>query len=404
MALYAYKAARVDGRTYSGEVEADTEGSARSQLEGRGFLVLRLRQHAVWSIGTAWVGGGWGRLAPQQFLVFNQELLALIRAGLPVLKIWDLLIERTQVTGFRDALRAVQQDIRGGASASDALARHPRYFPELYVATIRAGEQAGNLPEVLQRYIGYLKMMIGLRQKMWKALTYPLFLILVGLSVVGFLLIYVMPTFVTVYADQARHLPMPTQVLLSLVARLESLVLPLALLIVGAVVGGRLWYRTPDGRLAVDRWILKVPLIGGVVVRHCTVQLVRTLGTVMGGGTPLVEALSISRGAVSNRYMAQGFRRTLERLREGVSLGVALRNPAVMPALAVEMLAVGEETGSLEAMLKDVGEFFESELDLQLTQLTTWIEPMLLLFMGVLVGAIVIVMYLPVFQMAGSFQ
>lgn len=237
MALYAYKAARVDGRTYSGEVEADTEGSARTQLESRGFLVLRLRQHAVWSIGTAWVGGGWGRLAPQQFLVFNQELLALIRAGLPVLKIWDLLIERTQVTGFRDALRAVQQDIRGGASASDALARHPRYFPELYVATIRAGEQAGNLPEVLQRYIGYLKMMIGLRQKMWKALTYPLFLILVGLSVVGFLLIYVMPTFVTVYADQARHLPMPTQVLLSLVARLESLILPLALLIVGAVVG-----------------------------------------------------------------------------------------------------------------------------------------------------------------------
>lgn len=402
MAHYAYKVGRPDGRTHTGELEADNERAARAQLEGRGLLVFKLRQQGTQGFGGSWSLDGWGGLAPQQFLIFNQELLALIRAGLPVLKVWDLLIERTHVVGFKDALRQVQQDIRGGASASEALGKHPKYFSELYVATIKAGEQAGNLTEVLQRYIVYLKMMIGLRQKVWKALTYPLFLIVVGISVVGFLLVYVMPTFVDVYADQARNLPPATQWLLAAIGHLQIWLLPVLLLLVGAGIAGRMWYGTDQGRLSVDRWLLKLPLLGGIVLRHCTVQLVRTLGTVMGGGTPLVEALNVSRAAVSNRYIAQGFRRTLEQVREGTSLAVALRNPAIMPALAVEMLAVGEETGSLELMLKDVAEFFESELDLQLTQLTTWIEPMLLLFMGVLVGSIVIVMYLPIFQLAGT--
>lgn len=404
MPLFAYKAARSDGRTLAGELQADSEVAARTQLEGQGLLVFRLSQQGSWSARSGWSFSGWGRLAPQQFLVFNQELLALMRAGLPVIKIWDLLIDRAPVPDFQEVLRTIRQDIRGGASASDALAKHPRYFSELYVATMRAGEQAGNLPEVLQRYIAYLKMMNGLRQKVWKALTYPLFLIVVGLSVVGFLLTYVMPTFVSVYAEQSRHLPAATQLLLAVVDHADAIAIPLAVAMAVLALLGRTWYRTPEGRVAADRWLLKLPLVGGIVLRHCTIQLTRTLSTVMGSGTPLVEALNVSRKAVSNRFMGQGFRRTVDQIREGTSLSVALRNPAVMPGLAIEMLSVGEETGSLETMLKDVAEFFEAELDLQLTQLTTWIEPMLLLFMGVLVGGIVIVMYLPVFQIAGNVQ
>lgn len=402
MPLFAYKAARSDGRTLAGELQADSEVAARSQLEGQGLLVFRLSQQGAWSARSAWSFGGWGRLAPQQFLVFNQELLALMRAGLPVIKIWDLLIDRAPVPDFQEVLRTIRQDIRGGSSASDALAKHPRYFSELYVATMRAGEQAGNLPEVLQRYIAYLKMMNGLRQKVWKALTYPLFLIVVGLSVVGFLLTYVMPTFVSVYAEQSRNLPAATQLLLAAVDHADAIAIPVGGALAALALFGRTWYRTPGGRMAIDRWLLKLPLIGGIVLRHCTIQLTRTLSTVMGSGTPLVDALNVSRNAVSNRFMGQGFRRTVDQIREGTSLSVALRNPAVMPGLAIEMLSVGEETGSLEAMLKDVAEFFEGELDLQLTQLTTWIEPVLLLFMGVLVGGIVIVMYLPVFQIAGN--
>jgi type IV pilus assembly protein PilC len=284
------------------------------------------------------------------------------------------------------------------------LARHPGFFSQLYIATLRAGEQAGNVPEVLQRYVAYLKLMIGLRQKVWKALTYPLFLVAVGVCVVGFLLTYVMPTFVAAYGEQARTLPPATQWLLGTIHGLRANLFILVTGLLLAAVAGRSWYRTEAGRMAIDRFLLQVPLLGPVLWRHYTVQLTRTLSTVLGGGTPLVEALSISRSAISNRAVGQGLARTVEQVRDGSSLTVALRHPPVIPPLAVEMLAVGEETGSLETMLKDVAEFYESELDIRLNQLTTWIEPALLLVMGVLVGGIVIIMYLPVFQMAGSIQ
>jgi type IV pilus assembly protein PilC len=161
--------------------------------------------------------GRWGKLPLQDFLVFNQELLALIKAGLPVLRVWDLLIDRTQRAPFREALKAVRQDIRGGASASEALGKHSTYFSDLYLATIRAGEQSGNLAEVLQRYIAYLKLMIGLRQKVTKALAYPAFLVVVGVAVVGFLLSYVMPTFISVYGESSANLPTATRMLISVI-------------------------------------------------------------------------------------------------------------------------------------------------------------------------------------------
>ena len=413
MPLFAYKVARADGTTFVGEVEDDNEIAVRNKLEGQGFLVFRVRRQGAWSVGSvgsigsigfAGLPGRWGKLPPQQFLIFNQELLALIRSGLPVLKVWDLLIERAQQAGFQETLRAVRQDIRGGASASDALARHPLYFSDLYVATLKAGEQAGNVPEVLQRYVVYLKLMIGLRQKVWKALTYPLFLVAVGVCVIGFLLTYVMPTFISAYGEQARTLPASTQWLLGAIQTLRANLLMFVVGFLVAAVVGRSWYRTEAGRMATDRFLLRVPLLGAVLWRHYTVQLTRTLATVLGGGTPLVEALQISRSAISNRSVGEGLARTVEQVREGSSLTAALRHPPVIPSLAVEMLAVGEETGSLETMLKDVAEFYESELDVRLTQLTTWIEPALLLLMGVLVGGIVIIMYLPVFQMAGSLQ
>jgi type IV pilus assembly protein PilC len=335
-------------------------------------------------------------------LVFNQELLALVKSGLPVLRVWDLLIERAGHAGFQKALRDVREAIRGGSSASDALATHPAYFPELYIATVKAGEQSGNLPEVLQRYITYLKLMIGLRQKVIKALSYPLFLVLIGLAVIGFLLTYVMPTFVSVYGESAKTLPWATQALLDLVKNAESRLLPVAVLLIGLVLGVRAYYATPAGHLAIDRLILKFPLFGPIAIKHNTVQLTRTLGTILAGGTPLVDALQSARGAVSNRWISQGMAGAVNEIREGVTLAAALDRPKVLPKLAIEMLSVGEETGSLDGMLRDVAEFYEADLDTRLTQLTTWIEPALLLVMGVLVGGIVIVMYLPVFQMAGT--
>ncbi|MEQ1679224.1 MAG: type II secretion system F family protein [Nitrospira sp.] len=401
MAVFAYRVARPDGSTMHGHVEGENESLVRAKLESQGLLVFNLHSQGAASVKTepSW---SWGKLPLEQFLVFNQELMALVKSGLPILRIWDLLIERAGHAGFQRTLRGVRDDIRGGASSSEALAKHPRYFPELYVATVKAGEQSGNLPEVLQRYVAYLKLMVGLRQKVQKAISYPIVLIGIGLAVVGFLLTYVMPTFVSVYGESAKTLPWSTQVLLDVVTHAESRLLPAAAVLIGLMLGVHTYYATSAGKLAIDRLVLKLPLVGQIAVKHNTVQLARTLGTILAGGTPLVDALKGARGAVSNKWISQAMIGAVNEIREGATLADALDRPRVLPKLAIEMLSVGEETGSLDSMLRDVAEFYEADLDTRLMQLTTWIEPALLLVMGVLVGGIVIVMYLPVFQMAGT--
>lgn len=402
MPVFAYRVARPDGSTLDGQMEGEEEHLVRSKLEGQGFLVFRLQRRGIAISGLSLGWPAFGRLPLREFLVFNQELLALVKAGLPVLRVWELLIERANHTGFQQALRTVRQDIRGGASASEALAKHPAHFSELYIATVKAGEQSGNLAEVLQRFISYLKLMIGLRQKVSKALAYPGFLVLVGIAVIAFLLTYVVPTFVSVYAETSKSLPPATQLLLDLVTGFQAYLLPGLAGLVALGVAGRTYYGTPHGRLFLDRLTLSLPLLGPIFVKHYTVQLTRTLATILAGGTPLVDALFVARGAISNRYVSVGVGDAVEEIREGTTLAAALDRPKIFPKLAMEMLSVGEETGSLPTMLHDVAEFYEGDLDLQLTQLTTWIEPLMLLVMGVLVGAIVIVMYLPVFQMAGT--
>jgi type IV pilus assembly protein PilC len=210
------------------------------------------------------------------------------------------------------------------------------------------------------------------------------------------------PTFVSVYAETSKSLPIATQLLLNVVTGGKVFLLPGLAGIAAIGLAARAYYVTLAGRLAVDQLILRIPVLGQIFVKHYTVQLTRTLATILAGGTPLVDALSIARGAISNRYVSVGVAAAVGEIREGTTLAAALDRPKVFPKLAVEMLSVGEETGSLPAMLHDVAEFYEGDLDLRLTQLTTWIEPALLLIMGVLVGAIVIIMYLPVFQMAGA--
>lgn len=404
MASFTYKVAKPSGATVNGQIDGDDERAVRNKLEGDGYIVIGLQnQDKSVHAGTGKFRFG-GKLALHEVLVFNQELVALLKAGLAVLRVWDLLIERTSHVEFHAALRTIREDIRGGSATSDAMAKHPQFFNELYVSTIRAGEQSGNLPEVLQRYIAYLKLMMELKAKVTKALAYPAFLVIVGVGVIGFLVGYVMPTFVSVYSESSQTLPVATQTLLDLIGWINRYFVLGLVLLVGAIVGLKAYRGTEAGRLTTDRLLLSAPGIGLILTYHHTIQLMRTLGTVLAGGIPAVEAVQIAGGAVSNRYMARGLAEAVERIREGTTLASAIEAQHVLPKLATEMIAVGEETGSLETMLRDIAEFYEGSLDLKLTRMTTWIEPVLLLAMGFIVGTIVIIMYLPVFQMAGTVQ
>lgn len=401
MPLFRYKGARSDGTVVEDRVEGESEMAVRVQLEGRGLLLFSLEgpRSKTKRIGIGWKGG---RLSLREFLVFNQEFLALVKAGLPILKTIDLLAERAAHPGFQAALHGVRKEIRGGASISEAMARYPDHFTDLYRASIRSGEQTGNLVQVLQRYIAYLKLVIGVREKVVKALAYPMFLIVVGVAVVAFLLIYVMPTFSEIYGQTNAQLPMATRMLLAAVEHFRQWAPWLLVGTVGLGLAIYQWIRTEAGREQANGLSLRLPIVGDVLLKSEIIRLARTLATVLAGGIPLINALQVTGGAITNRVISKALARATDRVRDGMGLAVSLKQEGFLPQMTLEMIEVGETTGSLETMLQDIAEFHEGELDLRLSQLTTWIEPVLLLVMGFLVGGIVIVMYLPVFQIAGT--
>jgi type IV pilus assembly protein PilC len=304
--------------------------------------------------------------------------------------------------GFHVALTGVRSAVRNGASISEAMAQYPLFFPELYRASLRSGEHTGALPDVLRRYITYVKLMISIQEKVMKAIAYPVFLILVGVGVVLFLVVYVMPSFANIYAQSKATLPLPTQWLLTLIETGRHWLPAVAAFLCGVSFFVYRWRQTPRGRYWMDTTSLHLPVLGDILLKHHIVRLMRTLSTILSGGIPLVMALTITGNAMTNQTLIEALRRVTLRVQEGGGLASALKKEGFLPTMTLDMIEVGETTGSLEGLLLEVAEFHESELDLRLSQLTTWIEPVLLVIMGLLVGGIVILMYLPIFQMAAT--
>ncbi|MEX0829071.1 MAG: type II secretion system F family protein [Nitrospirales bacterium] len=400
MPTFHYRAARSDGTIVETDVEGETPRAIRSKLEAQGLLILDLSGSGTHPRLT--FASRQRPLPPRDFLVFNQEFLALVKAGLPMLRCFDLLTDRLAQGGFQQALQAVRESIRGGSAISEAMAMHPIYFPELYQASLRAGEQAGNLPEVLRRYIDYLKMLIGIREKVIKATIYPLFLLGFGLLVTVGLLFFVLPSFAEVYQESRVELPWATQVLLNITNSASQWFI--VVFIVFGLIGawGYWWRTTPQGQWRIHWLLLNAPVLGPLFLKNQVIRLARTLSTILGGGIPLLSALEVTAQSMPNKVFAKALDGVITQVREGTSLSVALKNEKFLPNLTLEMIEVGETTGALETMLFEVAEFHEGELDFQLSRMMTWIEPIFIILIGLILGGVVIALYLPIFQMAGA--
>jgi type IV pilus assembly protein PilC len=397
---FHYRAARADGTIIETDVEGETPQSIRSQLEAKGLLVLDLSGSGSRPIAS--LKNRQRPIALRDFLVFNQEFLALIKAGLPMLRCFDLLTERSTQKGFQQALLAVREHIRGGSSISEAMANHPAYFPELYQASLRAGEQAGNLPEVLQRYIAYLKMLIGVREKVVKATIYPVFLLGFGLLVTFGLLFFVLPSFAEVYQESRVELPWATQLLLDITNSATQWIMGFLIVFLVGGVWLYWWQHTSQGQWRIHWLVLHAPLLGPLFLKNQVIRLARTLSTILGGGIPLLTALQVTAKSMPNKVFAKALQSVILQVREGTSLSAALKKENFLPRLTIEMIELGETTGSLETMLFEVAEFHEGELDFQLSRLMTWIEPLFIIVIGLILGGVVIALYLPIFQMAGA--
>jgi type IV pilus assembly protein PilC len=400
MAIYTCKLGASDGKVIFRELEADEPLMLRNSLEDQGFFVFEVKRKPLQFLFEK--GLQRRRIDNRSLLTLNQEMLVLIKAGMPIMQVLDAILERHEAGKLNELLLQVREDVKGGAALSAALDKHGRAFPQLYVASIRAGERTGDLLRTIRRYIQYLKRVDVIRKKVISALFYPSILIVFAGMAVTLLLLYVVPTFSQVYADAGSQLPAPTRMLISFTSFLRHFAPLGVLLAIGLAAAYRSWVNTESGRFTVDRFKLTIPVAGDVFTKYSVAGFTRTLATVLGSGIPIIESLRMCIGTLNNRYMEKRLFEAVRFVEEGGRLSIALERINIMPPLALRMLGVGEATGALEDMLIDISDYLEEELEERMHVLTTAIEPAIMLVVGVVIGVIIIAMYLPVFKIAGT--
>lgn len=401
MAEYITKYGTLNGEILQKVFLAESETALREQMEQQGFYVFVIKRKfdAVTFVRSLFTIRR-KKVSDKEFMIFNQEFAALIHAGLPLLRCLELLMERVDNPDFGVILEDVYRQVKSGTSLSDAFAAHPDIFPRVYTAGILAGEKSGTLEQVIRRYLGYIKIMLAIRTKVVSSIIYPILLLGLSFAVIGVLVGYVIPKFADFYKGFADDLPWVTSMLVSVALFLKThfiWIIPLAVL--GLVVL-QFYIRTSSAaRIRFDHWKLKVPFLGNVWTKFAISQLMRTLHTLLSGGIPLVNAMDIAAESVGNRLISAELKKVSQGVKEGEPLWSSLKKTGLMTHMSIEMVKVGEETGALEEMLKNISDFYDEEIDTNLTNVLAIVEPVLLIFMGLLIATILLAMYYPLFTL-----
>ena len=377
---------------------ADTEAQLRSEFEEQGLFLLSLQRRKPFSISGLQKRRS-KRLRTREFIVFNQELAALLRAGMPVVQSLDILRQRVENTPFKIILDDVYERVKSGSSLAESFEHHGNIFPGVYIASLMAGEKSGELEEVLRRYVTYTKVIDRVRRKTLSALIYPTVLFALSILVVAVIVLRVVPEFSNFYDSMGASLPVATQALLALSSVAVNYFWLLLALTIGISLIAWSACRKTENRARLDQWLLSLPFIGDVATKFSTSQMARTLSTLLGGGIPLVSALDVASKAISNRHLARELTGISQEVREGQSLSACMRQRPAFPSVAIKMVEVGESTGALQNMLNNVADFFDEEIETSLTRFMTLLEPVLLVVMGVVIAGLLISLYLPLFQL-----
>ena len=391
-----------EGRVIEQVHTASDETALRTDLEKRGYHVFQVRRKGLGRISLGSLRRGGRKMAAQKFLIFNQELAALLKAGLPLLQSLDMMVERMSDSEFRPVLADIRDRVMTGEDLSQAFGAHSEKFPRLYPSALKAGERSGELESVIRRFISYQKLMIETRKKVVSALVYPAVLVATSIAMILVLTIFVMPKFLGFYDELEGELPLITRITLGFSNFLRSnwmWEVPLLIILGVAFV---YWRRTEAGRRSLDRFQLHLPLVGSILQRLALSQFTRSLATLLSGGIPLVPAFELACGSVGNSEVRSRLEPQIQRVREGQAFHEALDESGVVPPMALDMIQVGEATGALDEMLSNVSDFFDDEVETHVQRILSLIEPVMLVFMGLIVGLILVSLYLPMFSMIGS--
>jgi type IV pilus assembly protein PilC len=401
MAEFTVRLGTPAGEIVTRTVEALAAHEARARLEREGFKVFAVtapKTEGASLLTRAGAPGGRSRVKANDFLLFNQQLAALLRAGIPILQAISMLRRRATSPRLRAVLEEVEEQIRGGSALSQAFAAQGATFPRIYTASILAGERSGALDDVLSRYVNYMRRSVGLRRKIRGALAYPMFLLFACLGMVIFLTTFVVPRMSDLFSGFGNNLPTVTVIVLAISGWLMRNAIWFVPVVAISSVVIFIWSRTPAGRLTIDQSVLRLPLAGKLLVQMTTSQAARSLATLLAGGITIVESWEIAAESITNLELRRRSSAILPLIREGRSFTESLEMAKWVPELALDMIGIGERSGSLREMLDEVATFYDAEAEVKLEQLTTTLEPAILVVMGGVVVIILLAIYLPIIQ------
>ncbi|HVT45718.1 MAG TPA: type II secretion system F family protein [Thermoanaerobaculia bacterium] len=397
MPSFVFRVGTPDGDVVEREIRANDLRSAREEAQRQGLHVFTVKRRSR-PLRTM-LRPSRKALSTQHFLLFNQELLALVRAGLPIIHSFDLMLERQKSPRFREILTEVRDKVKAGVAISDAFAAYGNLFPPIYSSSLRAGERSGDLEGVLRRFLRYQKLIVNLQRKVVGALIYPAVIVAISLAMVLVMLTVVIPKFTEFYTGFDAELPLVTRMLIALAFTLRNNIVIWAAVVFGLYLAVRRWAETESGGMLFDSLKLRIPVVGDVLYKFAILQFTQSLGTLLAGGTPMVPAIEIASESITNRAISRRVHAIVQRVREGEPLWRSLDATGVMSDLAVEMIKVGESTGALVEMLTNVSEFYDEEIESTLSRMVSLIEPIILVVLGGIVAGLLYAFYLPLFEL-----
>jgi type IV pilus assembly protein PilC len=389
------------GEIIEGIYVADSEARLRREFEEKGLFVLGLQRAGRARLGAIGLPRR-SRIATREFVVFNQELATLLKAGMPLVQSLDILRRRVSNPLFKSVIDDVYERVRAGSSLSEAFEAHGALFPGVYTASLLAGEKSGNLEQVIRRYVAYVKVVSSVKRRTVSALVYPAILLALSLVVVSIIVLKVVPEFGAFYQQFGQQLPLSTRIIVSVSSFAGSYFLAILVGTVLISVALWQWLQRPGQRERLDRVILRLPALGAISRKFSTSQAARTLATLLGGGIPLVNAIDVSARSIPNRYMARELEAAAQQVREGRALATAMNDSGVFPDVAIKMIEVGESTGALQEMLNSLADFYDEEIETSLGRFVTLVEPILLIVMGIVIAGLLLSLYMPLFNLSNA--
>ena len=401
MATFAYRG-RASGGAVTGEIDADNRLGAVALLRGKGIVATAVEEAKAKAAGSGLFSFGkklGGKVADKDLAIYTRQFSTMVDAGLPIAQCLAILSEQSESTVLREVTARIAKDVEGGATLADSFRKYPKTFDNLFTNMLAVGESGGVLDVVLQRLSGYIEKAAALKRKVKGAMVYPITIISVAFLIIVFMMIFVIPTFAKMFQGLNAELPLPTAIVMFLSDFTQRFIIFIVLGIAGIIWAIKRYYSTDQGSKVIDTLLLKIPVIGLLIKKVAVARFTRTMGTLLSSGVPILEGLLITARSAGNRVVEAAVLQARNAVMAGRTLADPLRSTSVFPPMVVHMINVGENTGALDNMLSKIADFYDDEVDTAVTALTSLLEPLMIVFLGVVVGGLVVAMYMPIFKM-----